>query len=81
MTIAPNICAGGNGILVLVGPDVTLLRPVGGYAINYCAPSDPVPFDPSVGGIYQDDIHPGVMIRAWRESSARLSGFALGMAL
>ncbi len=54
-----------------------------GYAINYCVRPILFLFDPSVGGIYQDDIYPEAMIRhgvngALLFALLGLSGFALG---
>lgn len=54
-----------------------------GYAINYCVRPTLFLFDPSVGGIYQDDIYPEAMIRhgvngALLFALLGLSGFALG---
>jgi len=56
---------------------------LGGYAINYCVRPILFLFDPSVGGIYQDDIYPEAMIRhgvngALWFAILGLSGFALG---
>mgnify|MGYP001791351040 CR=1 FL=1 len=56
---------------------------LGGYAINYCVRPVLYSFDPSVGGIYQDDVYPEAMIRhgvngALMFAMLGLSGFMLG---
>ncbi len=56
---------------------------LGGYAINYCVRPVLYVFDPSVGGVYQDDIYPEAMIRHGVNSALLfamlgLSGFVLG---
>jgi oligosaccharide repeat unit polymerase len=56
---------------------------LGGYAINYCIRPILFLFDPSVGGIYQDDIYPEAMIRhgvntALLFALLGLAGFAVG---
>lgn len=69
-----------RGRFVLIDPAWAFLA---GFAINYCVRPSLYLYDPSVGGIYQDDIYPEALIRhsftgALLLALLGISGFAIG---